>query len=141
MLNLNRRNFIKSAGASAAVGVVGSLAFPHLAAADKHKKVVVIGGGSGGAIAARYIKRADQSIDVTLIEQNDHYYTCYMSNEVIGGGRDVDTLRHTYGALKNDGINVVHERASAIDSEKKMVMTEQGNSFAYERLVVSLGGY
>lgn len=139
MLKLNRRSFIKATGASAAMGAIGGLTFPCIAGADKHKKVVVVGGGSGGAIAARYIKHADKTIDVTLIEQNDHYYTCYMSNEVIGGERDLDTTRFTYGELQKDGIKVVHERASGIDAKKKMVMTDKGGSFPYERLVVSPG--
>ena len=139
MLTIDRRDFIKATGASAAAAAVGGLALPYIAAAGQHKKVVVVGGGAGGAIAARYIKRADATIDVTLIEQNDHYYTCFMSNEVIGGGRDIDTIRYSYSALKNDGINVVNERAIAIDGKKKTVTTEAGNSFPYERLVVSPG--
>ena len=139
MTKLSRRSFIQATGASAALGAAGALGFPFIGRADEHKKVVVIGGGSGGAIAARYIKRADTSIDVTLIEQNDHYYTCYMSNEVISGERDINSIRFTYGSLSDEGIRVVHERASMINAEKKMVMTEQGNSFPYERLVVSPG--
>ena len=83
---LNRRNFIKGAGAATAAAGVAGLGFPRIAAGAAGK-VVVVGGGSAGAIAAKYVKQMDKAIDVTLIEANDHYYTCFMSNEVIGGER------------------------------------------------------
>jgi len=90
MNNINRRNFIKIAGSAAAVSAVG---FPAIAAAGGKKQVVIVGGGVGGATAAKYIRRADSSVEVTLIEPNKHYYTCFMSNEVIGGDRTLDSLK------------------------------------------------
>jgi sulfide dehydrogenase [flavocytochrome c] flavoprotein subunit len=101
--------------------------------------VVVIGGGAGGTIAAKYIKKADSSIDVTLIETNKTYHTCFMSNEVIGGNRKIETLRYEYEGLKKHGINVVHSSASAIDVDNKKVVTADGVTLGYDRLVVSPG--
>jgi sulfide dehydrogenase [flavocytochrome c] flavoprotein subunit len=134
-MTLNRRDFIKATGAVAAVGAVG---FPHIAL-GQGKKVVVVGGGTGGATTAKYIKLADSSIDVTIIEPNKEYYTCYMSNEVISGHRTLDSIKQTYDGLKGHGINVVHDSATGIDAEAKVVKTAGGESFPFDRCVVSPG--
>jgi len=134
-MTLNRRDFIKATGAITAIGAVG---FPHIAL-GQGKKVVVVGGGTGGATAAKYIKLADPSIDVTIIEPNEAYYTCYMSNEVIAGHRTLDSIRQTYDGLKARGINVVHDAAAGIDADAKVVKTAGGQSFPYDRCVVSPG--
>ena len=138
---LNRRNFLKGAGAAgAATAVAGAagLGFPRIAAGAA-KKVVVVGGGSAGAIAAKYIKHMDKAIDVTLIEANDHYYTCFMSNEVIGGERKLDTLRFGYDGLAGHGVNVVKATATGVDHKKKTVTTGAGDKLAYDRLVLAPG--
>ncbi|MFP4075199.1 MAG: FCSD flavin-binding domain-containing protein [Halochromatium sp.] len=134
-MTMNRRDFVKATGAVAAVGAFG---FPHIARAQD-KKVVVVGGGTGGATAAKYIKMADESIDVTIVEPNKTYYTCYMSNEVLGGERKLESIRHGYDGLKSLGINLVFEKATAIDPEKKVVKTESGQELAYDRAVVAPG--
>ena len=133
-MTMNRRDFVKATGALAAVSAIG---VPTIALGDG-KKVVVVGGGTGGATAAKYIKMADESIDVTIIEPNEYYYTCYMSNEVLSGHRTRDALRHGYDGLKARGIKVGHEAATGIDGEKKVVKTASGE-FPYERCVVSPG--
>ncbi len=139
MLKMNRRKFCKSAGGTfVTASLAGAAGFPQLAIA-KTRKVVVIGGGSGGAIAARYIKAMDRNIDVTLIEENKHYYTCFMSNEVLGGERRLSSLKFDYSGLKKDGINVVHDYANAISPKRKTVGTRSGNRFSYDRLVLSPG--
>ena len=132
--NLNRRGFL---GASAAVSA--ALATPVVAQA--RPRVVVIGGGSGGATAARYIaKDSDGAIDVTLIEPNRTYYTCYFSNLYIGGFQDYDDLGHSYATLAADyGINVVHEYATGVDRDAKTVTTASGAVFPYDKLVLSPG--
>ena len=134
-MTMNRRDFVKATGALAAVSAIG---FPHIARADA-KKVVIVGGGTGGATAAKYIKMADAAIDVTVIEPNETYYTCYLSNEVIGGSRAMETLAVSYDGLKAHGIKVVHDKAAAIDAEKKVVKTAGGEEFAYDRCVVAPG--
>lgn len=137
MTTLTRRGFLKATGGIAAVGAIG-MGFPQLALGG-NKNVVVIGGGAAGAVAAKHIKLADSGINVTLIEANDHYYTCFMSNEVIGGGRDISTIRHGYEGLANHGIQVVHSKATGVDTDARTVTTEGGDSFPYDRLVVSPG--
>ena len=137
MKKLNRRDFIKLGGGSIVAGTAG-LSVPNIALGAS-KKVVVIGGGAGGAIAAKYVKKADSSIDVTLIETNKEYYTCFMSNEVIGGDRNIETIRHSYEGLGKHDINVVHSKATGVDVDSKVVTTASGDTFNYDRLVVSPG--
>ena len=137
MGNLKRRNFIKLGGISLIAGGA-ALGAPNIVLGAT-RKVVVIGGGAGGTIAAKYIKKADSSIDVTLIETNKTYHTCFMSNEVIGGNRKIETLRYEYEGLKKHGINVIHSSASAIDVDNKKVVTADGVTLGYDRLVVSPG--
>lgn len=136
MNQITRRDFMKASAASVAVG--GLMGAPHIAIAGAGGKVVVVGGGAGGAIAAKYIKMMDANIDVTLIEKNPDYHTCFMSNEVLGGDRALDSIRFTYDGLKARGINVVQAEATGIDAEKKMVKTSAGD-FPYDRAVVSPG--
>ncbi|BCU07626.1 sulfide-cytochrome-c reductase [Allochromatium tepidum] len=135
-MTLNRRDFIKTSGA--AMAAVGILGFPHIAF-GAGRKVVVVGGGTGGATAAKYIKLADPSIEVTLIEPDKDYYTCYMSNEVIGGDRRLESLKVGYDGLRAHGIQVVHDSATGIDPDKKVVKTAGGAEFGYDRCVVAPG--
>ena len=135
--NLPRRHFIKYSSASLLAGATG-LSIPNIALGAV-RKVVVIGGGAGGTIAAKYIKKSDPSIEVTLIESNKTYDTCFMSNEVIGGGRKIESIVHGYDGLKKRSINIVHSTASAIDIDKKTVLTSSGDRFKYDRLIVSPG--
>ena len=105
---ISRRKFVQATGAVSAASAIG---FPHLALGAS-KKVVVVGGGTGGATAAKYIKVIDPSIDVTLIEPNKDYYTCYLSNEVLSGTREIDSIKFGYAGLKKRGIKVVHDMAT-----------------------------
>jgi len=134
-MNMNRREFVKAAGTATAVGMVG---VPHLALSAGKRKVVVVGGGTGGATVARYLKLADASMDVTIIEPNTHYYSCYMSNEVIGGDRNIDTIRFGYDKLKAMGIQVVHATAERVDPVAKVVRAG-GKDYAFDRCVVAPG--
>jgi len=135
MTHITRRNFLKVAGGTAAVGAIG---VPHIALGAT-KKVVVVGGGIGGATVAKYLRRADSSIEVTLIEPNKNYYTCFMSNEVLGGERSMDSIKFDYSGLAKHGVKVVHDTVSGIDASAKTVKTAGGQSFAYDRCVVSPG--
>ncbi len=137
MTTLTRRGFLKATSGAAAIGALGA-GFPHIALGG-NKNVVVIGGGAGGAVAAKSVKMADSSINVTLIEANTHHYTCFMSNEVIGGGRNIETIRHGYEGLAAHGIKVVHATATGVDTDARTVSTDDGGSHAYDRLIVSPG--
>ena len=134
-MSIKRREFLKAAGVVTAAGLVG---VPYIARAAG-KKVVIVGGGTGGATAAKYIKMADAGIDVTLIEPNDAYYTCYMSNEVLSGDRTIDSIRFGYDGLKAHGVNVVHDSATGIDAGAKKVTTAGGQTFDFDRCIVSPG--
>jgi sulfide dehydrogenase [flavocytochrome c] flavoprotein subunit len=135
MANFTRRKFIQATGGIAAVSALG---FPAIVGAAS-KKVVVVGGGVGGGTAAKYIRMADPSIDVTLIEPNKEYYTCFLSNEVLSGHRKMETIRVTYDGLKKHGVNVVHDTVTDIDAAGKKVMTAGGETIAYDRCIVAPG--
>ncbi|MFA7429413.1 MAG: FAD/NAD(P)-binding oxidoreductase, partial [Rhodospirillaceae bacterium] len=135
----DRRSFIKIAGGVAAAGAfAGTLSMPHVARAAG-ARVVVVGGGTGGATCAKYLRRADPSLDVTLIEANKEHYTCFMSNEVIGGERTMDGIKVGYDSLAANGVKVVFGMVTEIDPAGKTVKTQDGKSFAYDRLVVAPG--
>jgi len=137
MPNIDRRNFVKlTGGILAASTLVG---FPHLVKGIGKKKVVVVGGGTGGATAARCIHMADPSIEVTLIERNPDHYTCYFSNEVLSGERDIESNHVTYEGLRKEGINLVHDTVTSIESANKKVHTMGGKIFDYDRVVVAPG--
>ncbi|WP_439524073.1 FCSD flavin-binding domain-containing protein [Marivita sp.] len=135
-MKLDRRAFIGSGVAAA------TLSAPMVHAASHGKpKVVVVGGGAGGATAARYIaKDSAGEIDVTLIEPSRSYYTCFFSNLYIGGFRELDSIAHSYGTLASEyGINVVHDWATAVDRDAKTVALAGGGSVPYDRLILSPG--
>lgn len=135
-MKLNRRTFI-----GAATAVAGTMSSPMVMAAGHGKpRVVVVGGGAGGATAARYIaKDSKGEIDVTLIEPTRAYYTCFFSNLYIGGFREMASIGHTYGALAAGGVNVVHDWAVGVDRDAKTVALAGGGSVAYDKLILSPG--
>lgn len=135
MTKLNRRTFLTIAGGTVAAGVIGA---PYVARAAG-AKVVVVGGGPAGATAAKYLRRADPSLDVTLIEVNKEYTTCFMSNEVLSGHRTLESLKVGYDGLKKHGIKVVHDLATGIDGAGKTVTTKGGEKFAFDRCIVTPG--
>ncbi|WP_457673635.1 FCSD flavin-binding domain-containing protein [Thiolapillus sp.] len=137
MSQFTRRKFLKVTGAAAAAS--SALTFSSFAIGGAKKKVVVVGGGIGGATAAKYLRMMDPSIEVTLIEANKDYYTCFMSNEVLGGERSIDSIHFDYSGLKGHGVNIVHDWVTAIDPDKRVVKTKGGQSFSYDRCIVSPG--
>ncbi len=137
-MTMNRRQFV----GRTALGAAATMAAPHVYAAGHggKPKVVVIGGGAGGATAARYInKDSDGAIDVTLVEPTRTYYTCFFSNLYIGGFRTIESLAHSYGSIAAEGVNVVHDYAVGIDRDAKTVTLAGGDTLPYDRLVLSPG--
>jgi sulfide dehydrogenase [flavocytochrome c] flavoprotein subunit len=136
MTNFNRRQFGLMFGAGAA-----TLALPTYLRAQGKPRVVVIGGGAGGATAARYIaKDSKGAIDVTLIDASEKFTTCFFSNLYLGGFRDFDSITHGYERLQsNYGINKITAFAKSVDKASKMVILADGSSVPYDRLVVSPG--
>ena len=104
------------------------------------KRVVVVGGGYGGTIAAKYIRMMDKSIEVVMIERNDHFVSCPFSNLYIGGIlKDLNPLTIKYDKLAaNHGVKVVQAEVTAIDPAAKVVTTSKG-TVSYDRLVLSPG--
>jgi|TARA_B110001469_G_scaffold43815_1_gene43181 NADPH-dependent 2,4-dienoyl-CoA reductase/sulfur reductase-like enzyme len=135
-MNFNRRLFLGT-------GVVAAttLAAPSVFAAGHGKpRVVVVGGGAGGATAARYIaKDSKGGIDVTLIEPSRMYYTCFFSNLYLGGIKTIDDLGHSYGTMAAGGVNVVHDWAVGVDRDAKTVSLAGGGSVPYDKLILSPG--
>ena len=134
-MTFNRRRFLGTGIAAAAV-----LSAP-MVRAQSGARVVVIGGGAGGATLARYLaKDSKGEINVTLVEPTRHYYTCFFSNLYIGGFRDMASLGHSYGTLAAEyGINVVHDWAVGVDRDAKTVTLAGGSVLPYDRLVLSPG--
>jgi sulfide dehydrogenase [flavocytochrome c] flavoprotein subunit len=133
--SITRRQFIKVAGGMAALGLAG---FPMISRGAK-AQVVVVGGGYGGAIAAKYLRLADPDIDVVLIEKDAKFISCPLSNEVLGGERDLASLTFTYEGLASHGVKIVNAEVTEIDTEKHKVRTKDGQSLDYARLILSPG--
>ncbi len=136
MMDQTRRNLLKGAVATAAAVGVG---FPLIGRAAPKARVVVVGGGYGGAIAAKYLQMADPDIRVTLIEKNPYYISCPLSNEVLSGERDIASLTFNYRGLTRRGINVMQDEIVEIDPEQRFVRGSSGNRYNYDRLIVSPG--
>ena len=135
----DRRDFLKVIGAAGAVTGFGSLVWPMEALAAASGKVVVVGGGFGGATCARYLKRWGPKLDVTLVERDTSYITCPFSNEVLAGNLEMSNITHGYSNIAAQGINVVHDEVTAIDAGGKSISLKYGGSMKFDKLVVSPG--
>ncbi|OQW95132.1 MAG: cytochrome C [Beggiatoa sp. IS2] len=137
-MSMTRRDFVKVIGGTAALGLAGVPLIGRTG--ETQAKVVIIGGGYGGATAAKYLRMANAAIEVTLIEKNKEYVSCPLSNEVLNGERKLDSLTFKYDVLASrHGVKVVNDEATAIDAEKKTVTTAGGKTLSYDRLIVSPG--
>ena len=139
--NDQRRSFIKSVAAAAALPLVPGAAWAAGKDSKSSARVVVVGGGFAGATTAKYLRKwSNGRIDVVLIERNKEFISCPTSNEVLAGFRPFNDLRHNYDGLrKNWGIKVVHASVTAIDPAAKKVKTDSAGEFSYDRLVVAPG--
>ena len=135
MSKINRRNFLSLTGGAMAATALGV----PMISFGASRRVVIVGGGIGGATAAKYIRMSDPSINVTLIEPNKNYYTCFMSNEVLGGGRSIDSIKFSYDGLKKRGVDVMHDLVTAIDPAAKKITVSSGASVSYDACIVSPG--
>jgi sulfide dehydrogenase [flavocytochrome c] flavoprotein subunit len=137
MNNRGRRNFIKLVGSGSILAATGMLSACSKSA--DRAKVIIIGGGFGGATCAKYLQRFDRNIDITLIEPSPRYITCPFSNTVIAGMQQMDTITQDYSAHKNRGINVIHAMARDIDAPGKKITLDNDDVLAYDRLVIAPG--
>jgi sulfide dehydrogenase [flavocytochrome c] flavoprotein chain len=135
MRDCTRRAFgcLVGAGCVAALGARG-------APSQAKARIVVVGGGVGGATAAKYLALSAGTFEVTLIEPKPRYTTCFFSNLYLAGFRSLASLTHGYEALaQRYGISVLHDSVVAIDPAAKTVRLEGGATLGYDRLVVAPG--
>src|SRR6185503_6038675 len=125
MSEISRRDFARLAGA-AGIGTWVASAWSPFAIAQGAAKVVIVGGGAGGATVAHYVKKDAPALDVTLIETNPIYSSSFFSNLYIGGIRSLESLNHAYGGLQRLGVNLVHDTATDVDTANKPVRTRGG---------------
>ena len=126
-----RRHFLKL---SATAGLA-----PAVVSAQGRAKVVMIGGGFGGATAARTLKALQPALDVTLVEPNPVYTSCPFSNAVLANLREIDRQQFGYDGIKRAGVTVAQTSATAVDAEAKSVTLADGNRLSYDRLVMTPG--
>ena len=138
MSQISRRDFGKAFGA-AGLATLGAPALAPFAIAQGAAKVVIVGGGAGGASVAVALKRGDPKFDITLIEGNRSYSASFFSNLYLGEFLPLSSLNHGYDGLQKLGINVVLSRATDVDSDKRTVKVQGGRTFAYDKLVLSPG--
>ncbi|UHJ66701.1 NAD(P)/FAD-dependent oxidoreductase [Melaminivora jejuensis] len=140
---MDRRQFIRAGSAASAIGALGLSAgcASTGAAGGAGGKVVVIGGGYGGATAAKYIRMwSEGGIEVTLVEPNASFISCPISNLVLGGSRQMADITVSYDNLtRRHGVKIVRDSAAAIDVDKRQVRLAGGSTLSYDRLVVSPG--
>jgi sulfide dehydrogenase [flavocytochrome c] flavoprotein chain len=138
---LTRRDFLRASGAGVGLGLGFSGCAGTMTgdiAPKSGRRVVVIGGGWGGATAAKYIRMADPSIEVALIEPNREFVSCPFSNLVLSRQRTIASLTLSYDGLRRRGVRIINETATAIEPDTKRVRVGEGY-LAYDRLVVAPG--
>ena len=128
---MRRRDFLKLAGAVSLAGCA--------TATPSKARVVVVGGGFGGATAAKYIRLWDPSVDVVLVEREASFVSCPISNMVLAGYFTMADVTRGYDGLRRHGVQLVRDEVVAIDAAKRTVRLAGGRDLAYERLVVSPG--
>ena len=118
---------------------LGGLLSPRVLARTSSARIVVVGGGFGGATAARFLARLLPAASVTLVEASPSYVACPFSNLVVAGQRDMAAQTFRYDALEADGIRVARARATDVDSGARTVALDSGVKLAYDRLILSPG--
>ncbi|MFM2045543.1 MAG: hypothetical protein RLY86_4119 [Pseudomonadota bacterium] len=131
---LSRRSALLGAGGLAAAGI-----FAPYVARGAAPKVVIVGGGFGGAAAARHLRKTDPGIEVTLIERSSQYLTCPFSNLVLAGLRSMDQITHSYDRLPGRGIKLVTGEVTGIDADKRQLRLKDGGNVPYDRVILSPG--
>lgn len=132
----DRREFIKHLAVAALGGALYGCTRGHRASGH----VVVVGGGYGGATAAKYLRLWSQgAVDVTLIERNSQFVSCPLSNLVVSGDRRLADLTLAYDGLQKHGVRVRHDEVTAIDAQGASLWLRAGGRIPYDRLIVSPG--
>jgi sulfide dehydrogenase [flavocytochrome c] flavoprotein chain len=132
MMHATRRTFLAAAASTA-------LTLPTILRAASNARVVVIGGGFGGAALARYLARHDPRLAITVVERETKFVTCPFSNGVLGGLWPLSRVTFDYRRVRAAGVTVVHASAQAIDPAAKKISLSNGDSLEYDYLVLSPG--
>jgi sulfide dehydrogenase [flavocytochrome c] flavoprotein chain len=133
-LRTTRRDVVRGIATTAA-----SFAFPSPSRAQSAARIVVIGGGFGGAACARALRKINPKLQVTLVEPNRTFTACPFSNEVVAGLRSIETQQFGYERIPSDGLSVIAQAATKIDPQARTVGLADGTSLAYDRLVLAPG--
>lgn len=137
---INRRSFNKILLGTTALSFAACTGISDLSLPKNKKRVVIVGGGFGGATAAKYLKRFSPDTEVILIEQNKEYYTCPFSNTVIAGMNKIDYIKHDYKTLEEKyKIIVMHEKVAKVDGTINSVILENGKIIPYTKAIVAPG--
>ncbi|MCA3349216.1 MAG: FAD-dependent oxidoreductase [Roseomonas sp.] len=115
------------------------LAAPATLRAQTTARLLIIGGGFGGASAASFARRHYPDVQVTLVEANQRFVTCPYGNLLLAGERQINQISHSYDGLRSRGVRVIHDRAMGIDPPAKRVRLQGGETLAYDRLILSPG--
>lgn len=134
---INRRRFLALAGAALCFGPTGIAQATNSRSAAP--RILVVGGGYGGATAARYLRWYDPGLQVTLLEKNSRYISCPLSNEVLAGDRTLEQLTFGYQGLADLGVRVIIDTMTGADFSRKQVTTDSGGKLDYDFLVLSPG--
>lgn len=135
---MQRRQLLQTASMGAALGALG---LPGKAIGQSGPKVVVVGGGYGGATAAKYVRMwSDYQINVTLVEPNPEFVSCPISNLVLGGSKTMADITSPYDNLsKRHGVNLLRDLVTSIDPDRRIVKLASGGELPYDRLILSPG--
>lgn len=138
---MQRRQFVQTVGAGSALGALGLVSGCASTGAANGPKVVVVGGGFGGATAAKYLRLwSDYGINVTLVEPNASFVSCPISNLVLGGSKSMADITTPYDNLASrHGVHLVRDLVTAIDADKQLVKLAGGGELPYDRLILSPG--
>ncbi|MDR2332065.1 MAG: FCSD flavin-binding domain-containing protein [Burkholderiaceae bacterium] len=141
---MQRRDLLKASASVGALGTLGALsgcAGQPAAVGGAKARVVVVGGGFGGATAAKYVRLfSSQRVDVTLVEPQDSFVSCPLSNLVLGGSKSIADVTTSYAALESrHGVRRVKDWVKSIDPQKKTVQLAGSQSLPYDKLILSPG--
>ena len=128
-MSVDRRQFLKAGGAATLLAAASGCetVAQHLPIASfTRRRVVVVGGGYGGATAAKYVRLLDPTIEVLLVEPSDEFVSCPLSNLVLGGFRSMADITTPYSGLLRHGVRVIRDTATAIDTERRQVRMALG---------------
>ena len=137
---MKRRDVLKFAGAATGVGCLAGCA-TGLSGTPETARVLVVGGGYGGATAAKYVRLlSEYKIGVVLVEPDASFVSCPMSNLVLGGGRTLSDMTRPYDSLRSmHGVRIVRDTVASIDSARRIATLASGSTIRYDKLVLSPG--